>query len=465
MTHLTPLPELPPLAPDALPELLTPPPGPMSQAWLRRLKRVESPNVTAIAPDFPVVWAQAAGGAVRDVDGNTYVDGTSAFGVALIGHNHPRVVAAVQQQAGQLSHGMGDVHPPAVRIALLEALQDLAPGDLGHAVLCTGGSEAVEVALKTALLATNKPGVLAFSGSYHGMGHGALDATSRRDFRAPFVSQVARNTTWVPYPNPGQVPRGVAPEALLEHVLARVEEALSHPAMGGMPVGAVLVEPIQGRGGSVVPPDGFLRGLRELCDRHGALLILDEIFTGCGRTGRWFACDHEDVVPDLLCVGKALGGGYPLAACLGRPHVMAAWGESTGEALHTSTFLGHPVACAAALATLTVLHDEQIPLRAQEFGERLLATLRTRLTSPWVADVRGRGLLLGVELRHPQTGTPAGPQAWRTVVEALNRGVILLPCGIHGEVVQLTPPAILTDAQADVLVQGLADALHVATEG
>lgn len=463
MTHLTPLPDLPPLEPDGLPQLITPPPGPASRAWLQRLRRVESPNVTAIAHDFPVVWAQAAGGAVRDVDGNTYVDGTSAFGVALIGHGHPDVVAAAQRQAGQLVHGMGDVHPPAVRIALLEALQDLAPGDLGHAVLCTGGSEAVEVALKTALLATQRPGLIAFSGSYHGLGHGALDATSRRDFRGPFLSQVARNTTWVPYPNPRGLPPGVRPEALLEHTLGRVEEALAHPAMGGMPVGAVLVEPIQGRGGSVVPPDGFLRALRDLCDRHGALLILDEIFTGLGRTGRMFACEHENVVPDLLCVGKALGGGFPISACLGRPQVMAAWGESTGEALHTSTFLGHPVACAAALATLTVLADEQIALRSQESGERLLAMLRTRLSSPWVADVRGRGLLLGVELRDPHTGTPARAQAWQTVVGALQRGVVLLPCGIHGEVVQLTPPATLTDAQTDSLVAGLVDALHAVT--
>ncbi len=470
MTHLSPLPELPPPAPDALPQLLVPPPGPLSQAWLQRLRRVESPNVTSVAADFPVVWASAAGAAVRDVDGNTYVDATSAFGVALIGHNHPRVVAAAQHQTGLLAHGMGDVHPPAVRIALLEALQDLARQiapdcDLGQAVLCTGGSEAVEVALKTALLATGKAGVVAFSGSYHGLGHGALDVTSRRDFRAPFQTQLARNTTWVPYPNRLQPPHGVSPDAVLDHVLARVEEALAHPAMGGMPVGAILAEPIQGRGGSVVPPDGFLRGLRQLCDRHGALLILDEIFTGCGRTGLPFACMHEAVVPDLLCVGKALGGGFPVSACLGRPHVMAAWGPSTGEALHTSTFLGHPVACAAALATLSVLREEAIAQRSAALGQKLQAELREKLTSPWVTEVRGRGLLLGVELRQPRTGLPAREVAWKTVVGALQRGVILLPCGVHGEVVQLTPPAVTTASQCAVLVDVLAESLSAATQG
>ena len=451
-------------APDALPHIVVAPPGPASKAWLERLRRVESPNVTAVSDEFPVVWASARGAAVRDVDGNTYLDATSAFGVALIGHSHPRVTAAAARQIQSLTHGMGDVHPPAVRIELLEALQEIAPGDLGRGVLCTGGSEAVEVALKTALLATGRPGIIAFSGSYHGLGHGALDATSRRDFRAPFAAQLARNTTWVPYPNPLHPPHGVAPGDVLGHILQRVEDALAHPAMGGLPVGAVLVEPIQGRGGSVVPPDGFLTGLRHLCDKHGALLICDEIFTGLCRTGRWFACDFEDVVPDLLCVGKALGGGFPVSACLGRPHVMAAWGESTGEALHTSTFLGHPVAAAAAVETLRILREEQTAQQAQQLGKQLQDQLKAALDGhPWVAQVRGRGLMLGIELAHPVTKAPGRDVAWRTVVEALRLGVLLLPCGIHGDVIQLTPPAVLTPQQRDVLVATVARAIVAAS--
>jgi 4-aminobutyrate aminotransferase-like enzyme len=211
-----------------------------------------------------------------------------------------------------------------------------------------------------------------------------------------------------------------------------------------------------------VPPDGFLRGLRDLCDAHGVLLILDEIFTGLGRTGRQFACNHEGVVPDLLCIGKALGGGFPLSACLGLPHVMASWGEARGEALHTSTFLGHPVACAAALATLAVMHDEGIAARAKQLGSLLLAELRAGLTSPWVAEVRGRGLLLGVELHDPDTKQPAPRVVWRTVVEAMRRGILVLPCGVHGHVLQLTPPAVLTEAQRGALVEGLIGAVHAA---
>ncbi len=449
--------------PDALPDVRVPPPGPLSRAALVRLQAHESPNVTAVATDFPIVWQAARGSAVRDLDGNTYVDATSAFGVALIGHGHPEVVAAVQRQAAQLLHGMGDVHPPAVRIALVEALTALAPGDLGHAVLCGGGSEAVEVAQKTALLATGRPGVIAFSGSYHGMGHGALDATSRRDFRAPFVAQLAHNTTWLAFPDPARLPVGVRAADLCAHTLERVEQLLAHPAMGGVPIGAILIEPIQGRGGVILPPDGFLAGLRALCDRHGALLIFDEIFTGCGRTGALFACETANVLPDLLCIGKALGGGMPIAACLGRPHVMAAWPVSHGEALHTSTFLGHPVAAAAALATIAVLQREDIAGLAARVGDDLQALLRTHLAGhPWVREIRGRGLMIGVELIDPTTQMPATTVAWRTVTGALRRGVLLLPCGAQGEVIQLTPPAVLTSAQQLCVVLALRAALDEA---
>lgn len=451
--------DLPPLDPEALPHLSTAIPGPRSQAWLRRLKAVESPNITAVASDFPVVWQQARGGAIRDIDGNVLVDATSAFGVALLGHGPDRVRAAVHRQADALLHGMGDVHPPVVRIALLEKLQEIAPADLTGAVLCGGGAEAVEVALKTALLATGKAGVIAFSGAYHGLGHGALDATARRDFRYPFAAQLAGNTVWVPFPHPLRPPVGVAAVDLLAHTLARVEEHLAHPAMGGVPIGAVLVEPIQGRGGTVIPPAGFLAGLRQLCDHYGVLLVLDEIYTGCCRTGAWFACTAEGVVPDILCIGKALGGGLPIGACLGRPTVMASWGESRGEALHTSTFLGHPLAAAAALASLNALQELGIAELALRLGSQWLTDLQAALGDhPAVLQVRGRGLMLGIELRDWQ-GMTAGARAWQVVTSCLRRGVVVLPCGTQGEVIQLTPPAVLTDDQRACVVGALAAAL------
>jgi len=426
---------------------------------LQRLRAVESPNVTFAAPDFPVVWKRAEAASVQDVDGNVYLDATSAFGVAFVGHRHPAVVAAVAAQNAELVHGMGDVHPPAVRIALLERLDAIAPADLGHGVLCTGGSEAVEVAIKTALLATSKPGIISFVGGYHGLSTGALLATARQDFRAPFAAHLPPHQHLAPFP------AAVAGDARAEAdavgaALAEVERLLADAA-----VGLVMVEPVQGRGGSVVSGAGFLPGLRALCDRHDALLCCDEIFTGCGRTGRWFGVDHEAVTPDLMCLGKALGGGWPISACVGRPDVMAAWGPSRGEALHTSTFLGHPPACAAAIATLEVIDEQGLVARADTVGERLRADLRRELAAhPAVGHIRGRGLMIGVEMR-AMGDVPASLLAWQTVTAALRRGLVLLPSGPGGTVIQLTPPAIITDAQREAMVGILVEALHAAARG
>ena len=346
---------------DLFPRLVTPVPGPRSRELARCLRRVESPNVTYLAPDFPVFWEEAKGCLVTDVDGNRFLDVTAAFGVASVGHSHPRVVAAVRAQAEKLLHGMGDVHPSEVKVRLCERVAELVPLPHPQVILGQNGGDAVEAALKTAMLATGRPGVLAFEGGYHGLTYGALDVTARADFRTPFQPQLGRFTRHLPYGCP------------LEHVRAHLTDHTP---------GAILAEPIQGRGGIVVPPPGWLRGLREVCSETNTLLILDEIFTGWGRTGDWFACDHEKVIPDILCVGKAMGGGLPISACVASTDLMASWGESTGEALHTSTFLGNPVACAAALAALDVLEEEDLPGRALQGGQSLPgACTRSNLSS------------------------------------------------------------------------------------
>lgn len=435
-----------------MPDMRIPPPGPRSRAWLARLKAVESPNVTTVSSEFPVVWQSARAAVVMDVDGNRYIDAGSGFGVAFVGHRHPRIMAAAQTQMGQLVHGMGDVHPPMARIRLLEALAAAAPGDLGHAVLCTGGSEAVEVALKTALLKTKKPGIIAFEGGYHGLSLGALGGTWRSDFRAPFSRWIPGPTYFAPFPE--QQPTDSAAEhAALEHSLSVVEQRLADT---DSEIGVVMVEPIQGRGGTRLPPDGFLRGLHALCEAYGALLCCDEIFTGCGRTGAMFASAEEGVVPDLLCVGKALGGGWPVSACLGRPEVMAAWGPAQGEALHTSTFLGHPVACAAATEVLQVIRGERLTAVATRDGGAWLTALRAGLADhPAVVAIRGRGLMMGVQLRAPAGPVDAAAEmAWRVVVECMRAGVLLLPCGA-GDVIQLTPPVVMTSQQRAFVVQTL----------
>lgn len=441
----------------AQPVIRTAIPGPLSRAWLARLGVVESPDVTFRAPDFPVVWASAEGACVTDVDGNTFIDASAAFGVALVGHRHPRVVTAVQEQSGRLVHGMGDVHPTAVRIELLERLAGLMPFDHGQGVLCTGGSEAVEVAIKTAVLATGKPGLLSFAGGYHGLSLGALAATARRDFSDPFAALISPHRHVLPFVAAGP---GSAADAVAAS-LAKVDDLLrtAEPA-----IGLVIVEPIQGRGGTNIAADGWLAGLRAVCDARGALLCFDEIFTGCGRTGSWLAAQKHGAVADLVCIGKALGGGWPIAACFAPASVMAAWGKSTGEALHTSTFLGHPLACAAAIATLDVIENEALPARCQATGDVLLQRLRAAIGAhPAVREVRGRGLMIGVELR-PVGGVPAGVLVGKTMTAALRRGLVLLPSGPGGAVLQLTPPAIISEAQVATLVRILTNALHAAVQ-
>ena len=409
---------------------------------------VESRNVTFLGEGFPVFWEEACGSNVRDVDGNQYLDLTAAFGVAFAGHAHPRVAAAVAEQARRLIHGMGDVHPPEPKLALLERLTALAPWKDARGVLASTGSEAVEIALKTALLATNRPGILAFAGGYHGLTMGALAATDRELFRHPFERRLYGGVARAPYPTERDGP------AALVAGLDGVEEALARGDGGVDRIGAVIIEPLQGRGGARVPARGFLAGVAERARAAGALLIHDEVFTGFGRTGQLFAHEHEGVVPDLLCVGKALGGGLPVSACLGPSEVMDAWPESRGEAMHTSTFLGHPVGCAAALAFLDVLVDEDLVRRAAEMGRMMLTGLSRGLAGVGgVLEVRGRGLLIGVELEG-RGGAPT------LCARALREGLMLLPGGEGGEVVELTPPATLTEAQRDHAVDAVTEVVR-----
>ena len=389
-------------------------PGPRSRALSARLAAVESRNVTRLDEPPPIFWERAARANVWDVDGNRYVDLTAAFGVANAGHGHPDVVSAVAQQAESLLHGMGDVHPSRIKVELLEALVRHFPGGgPARAILSCSGSDAVESALKTVALATGRSGVIAFEGAYHGLALGALDTAWRSDFRDPFRARLPGATVFAGYGD--------------------LEDVHRAAARAPVAIGAILVEPIQGRGGERVPPEGFLSGLRALCDRQGWLLIVDEIYTGFGRTGRWFACEHEGVVPDLLCAGKGLASGMPISACLGRAEVMDAWPASTGEALHTQTFLGHPPGCAAALACMEAIASEKLVEKAARDGELALSQLRRRLAGcRSVVEVRGRGLMIGIECDRPE-------RALGTCREALRQGIILLPGGSDGRVLSLTP--------------------------
>lgn len=428
---------------EALPHVTAPVPGPASRALARRLARVESRNITRISDAGPIFWTEAAGANVRDADGNVYVDLTAGFGVAAAGHAAPGVRDAVREQVGRLVHALGDVHPADVKVELLERLAELAPGDLSVAILSANGSDAVESAWKTATLATGRPGVVAFEGAYHGLGLGALALTADPRFRFPFRRQLYAGVRFAPFPTAASDVAGSLDE-VREHIAAATQ--------GPDAVGAVFVEPVQGRGGIVVPPPDFLPRLRRLCSELDVLLVLDEVYTGLGRTGRWFACEHWDVVPDLLILGKSLGGGLPLSAVIGSPRLMEAWPASEGEAIHTSTFLGNPVACAAALAHLRVLEERGLVERAATLGARLRRRLDALARRPEVAGARGLGLMQALVLQ----GEDAAARALRVANAALQAGVIVLT---EGAALALTPPLTITEAQLDAAMDVIERAL------
>jgi 4-aminobutyrate aminotransferase/(S)-3-amino-2-methylpropionate transaminase len=421
----------------------------------QRLSAVESRNVTYRSPRFPVFWEAARGANVRDVDGNVFLDLTAAFGVAAAGHGDGAMIEAIREQSGRLVHGMGDVHPPAGKVEFLEALADLAPWPESRAILGSSGSEAVEAALKTALMATGRPGILAFEGAYHGLTLGSLAATARHHFRAPFRERLYPGVRFVPFPDPLRSGETAGPEAL-----AAAERALGE-GIEGSEIGAVIIEPVQGRAGVRIPPPGFLRELGALARDAGAILIFDEIFTGLGRTGSLFACTQEDVLPDLLCLGKGLGGGLPLSACVGPPEVMDAWPRSEGEAIHTSTFLGHPLACASGRAMLRELERRDLVARSMDLGAAFREGLRRELAGETaVVDVRGRGLFIGVELADPKTLVPRTGAAVAAAEGALRRGILVLPAGSQGHVLELSPPLVITEEQIEWAIARLGESIR-----
>lgn len=422
--------------------LVTEIPGPRTRELAAHLRAYESRNVTFLGDDFPVFWESASGASIVDVDGNRYIDLTAAFGVANTGHANPRVAAAVAAQAAKLAHAMGDVHPSDVRAQLLKRLPERLPRGLTRVFLATTGSEAVEAALKTAMLFTGKARFAAYAGAYHGLSLGALPVCGIPRFRRPFEGALGPPALELTYP------RGTTSDDA-RIALDEARAALrSHSDLA-----AVLVEPIQGRGGCVVPPPGYLSGLRALCDEFGVLLIADEIFTGFGRTGTWFAVEHDGVAPDLICIGKAMGSGFPISACAGRADVMDAWPPSSGEALHTSTYLGNPMGCAAALATLDELENRDLPARATQLGAMLGERLRRLSRLHTVVDVRGRGLLWGVAVRD-------GAVAESAVKRGLAKGLILLQAGPQGDVLSLSPPLVISQRQLDRAIDILEEVLR-----
>jgi acetylornithine/LysW-gamma-L-lysine aminotransferase len=368
----------------------------------------------------PLAIVRGQGAWVWDADGRAYIDCMGGHGVASLGHCHPAVTAAIQAQAATLVTCFETLYNDQ-RAGLLAELTARTPGDLNRVFLCNSGAEAVEGAIKVARLFTGRAGIVATMRGFHGRTLGALSATWDEKYRKPFMPLVP-GFSHVPYND-------------LEAMAAAVTEETA----------GVLVEVVQGEGGVRPADDDYLRGLRRLCDERGSLLIVDEIQTGLGRTGRWFACEYSGLVPDVMCVGKTIGGGVPMGAVV--------WRETLGtlpEGVHGSTFGGNPLACAAGRAVLRVLADEDLPARAARLGEQTMAGLRA-IQSPLVREVRGRGLLVGVELR--QRVTP--------LLKALmERGVLALPAG--PTVLRLLPPLVIEEADLKTVVEAIGDALKEA---
>ena len=386
---------------------------------ITRLANFECRDATCHHLDHPIVLDKARGSILWDVEHRPYIDLCAGFGALPIGHNHPEIQSALKanfnDEAPTIIHGLGDVYPSRHKVALFEKLASMLPTELSKGMLAVTGAGAVEAAMKTAMLATKKSNFIAFEGGYHGLDFGSLAATWRQDFKAPFLEQLAtQRFSHLPY----------------NSKIETIRSFIASNELSGK-IAGIIVEPVQGRGGTCLPRPGWLEELRRLCDEQNAALIYDEIYTGLGRTGT--ITTAEKVSCDLLCLGKALGGGLPLSACFGTQEMMDSWPKSTGEALHTGTFFGHPLACQVGLETLNIIEKQELEKRAAKLGAETLERMNARWRStPGVRALRGKGLMLCIEFDKPGAG--------ERLMEALRkRGVIAIPSGPQGRCLSITP--------------------------
>jgi 4-aminobutyrate aminotransferase/(S)-3-amino-2-methylpropionate transaminase len=418
-------------------ELRTAIPGPRSREILDRKERVVADPLSVY---LPVVIEEGRGATLTDVDGNTFIDFTGGVGCLNVGHSHPRVVEAAQEQLARFSHTDFTIVPYEVYVTLAERLIALSPfRSAAKAAFFNAGTEAVENAIKFARAYTGRPAVIAFEGGFHGRTLLSLSLTSKtHPYKAglgPFAPEVYR----VPFPNEYRGPTA-------EEALAALERALI-TQVAAETVAAIVVEPVQGEGGFVVAPQTFLDGVRRLCDEYGIVMVVDEVQTGFGRTGKLFAIEHYGIEPDLITVAKSIAAGLPLSGVLGKAEIM----DAPGDSAIGGTYVGNPVAQAAALAVLDVIEDEGVSERAAQLGE----TIRARMESwrerwPRIGDVRGLGAMLAIELvKEPEGKEPDADTASAVVEAAAERGLLLLKSGIYANCIRVLAPLILTDAELD----------------
>ncbi len=428
-------------------ELKTAVPGPKSREILARKERVVAGPLSVF---LPVVIEEGRGATLTDVDGNTFIDFTGGVGCLNVGHSHPHVVEAAQEQLAKFSHTDFTIVPYEVYVTLAERLIAATPfHSPAKAAFFNAGTEAIENAIKFARSYTGRPAVIAFEGGFHGRILLSLSLTSKtHPYKAglgPFAPEIYR----VPFPNEYRGPSA-------DEALAALERALI-TQVAAETVAAIVIEPVQGEGGFVVAPKPFVEGVRRLCDEHGIVLVVDEVQTGFGRTGKFFAIEHYGIEPDLLTVAKSIAAGLPLSGVIGKAEIM----DAPGDSAIGGTYVGNPVAQAAALAVLDVIEDEGVCDRAGQLGE----TIRARMESwqerwPQIGDVRGLGAMLAIELvSDPATRQPDPDTATAVVETAAERGLLLLKSGIYANCIRVLAPLVLTDAELDEALGVWEDAL------
>jgi 4-aminobutyrate aminotransferase len=433
------------------------------------LGRPDAADLLALRDGVPEVWARytdliaarGEGAWIETVDGERYLDYTAGIGVVNTGHAHPRVAAAIAEQASRVIHAQQNIlyHEPGLRLheRLPRYFPGLPAGEAGL-FLSNSGAEAVEAAVKLAKAATRRPAVIAFRGGFHGRTHGTMALTSSTIRSRGHYEPLPAGVYFAPYPYALRNPTGRSLEAALAFSLAALDElfdTLVYPD----DVAAIIVEPVLGEGGYVVPPDTFLPALRAVADKHGILLIADEIQTGYGRTGRMFATEWTQTRPDIVVMAKGIASGLPLSGIMAKRELLEKFSPGT----HGGTYGGNAVACAAAVATLDVMEDERLPERAEKLGERLIAGLRRVAEGRrFVAEVRGRGLMVGIEFAEPDGLAQRADLAKRILQETLNRKLMLLSCGTWGQVVRVIPPLVTTEDEIDLSIRLIGEALDAA---
>jgi 4-aminobutyrate aminotransferase len=438
----------------SIPHLKTELPGPKARAMIARDAEVISPSYPR---DYPFVMSHGRGTEVWDVDGNRFLDFAAGIAVCATGHAHPQVVAAVKAAADDFLHISSDYWHENMT-ALGERLAAVAPmAEPAMSFLCQSGTEAVEGALKLARYVTRRPRFIGFLGGFHGRTMGSLSFTSSKYTQQLGFAPTMPGVTHVPYPNAYRplFAGGDQGKAVLDYIRMLFERSV--PASE---VAAVLVEPLQGEGGYLVPPPGFLAGLRALCDEHGILLIFDEVQSGVGRTGRMFACEHADVSPDIMTLAKGLGSGLPIGAVLARKSLMSQWKRGA----HGNTYGGNPIACAAANATLDLVRGGLVD-NAATVGAHFMQRLHElKRDYPCIGEVRGQGLMIGMELIESDADrTPARSLCDDVVTRAFHNGLLLLSCGVS--TVRFMPPLTTSIAEVDEAMEMLRTSLHQALRG